>query len=431
MPAETTRKPWKAQANRLITAVVTAFCLTAGAHIHAGEREVVTHYADIAHATFEDSLIAAQQLEQKLLALTANPSDKTLQDARQAWKAARVPYQQSEVFRFGNAVVDDWEGQLNAWPLDEGLIDYVEQDSYESELGNVGANANIIANTQLQLGSEILDTGELTPELLASLNELGGSEANVATGYHAIEFLLWGQDLNGTGSGAGDRPHTDYAKGSNCTNGHCARRSAYLQATARLLVMDLEDMVQQWAPEGQDNYRQQLLQLPATEGLIRMLFGMGSLALGELAGERLKVALEANSPEDEHDCFSDNTHFSHYYNGMGIRNVYLGEYRRIDGTQVQGASLAGLVHARDAVLDGELRASLNRMHDSLQLLVDSAERNDHPLKFDQLIAEGNQEGTRMIEQAIATLVDSTRQLERAARVLGIDNLNPDSADHDF
>ena len=27
------------------------------------------------------------------------------------------------------------------------------------------------------------------------LHEIGGNEANVATGYHAIEFLLWGQDL--------------------------------------------------------------------------------------------------------------------------------------------------------------------------------------------------------------------------------------------
>ena len=70
---------------------------------------------------------------------------------------------------------------------------------------------------------------------------------------------------------------------------------------------------------------------------------MGSLSLGELAGERMKVALEANSYEDEHDCFSDNTHNSHYYNALGIQNVYTGSYKRVDGTELSGASLADLL----------------------------------------------------------------------------------------
>src|SRR5690606_12763802 len=148
-------------------------------------------------------------LQQAIDALLANPTEETLQAARSAWLAARVPYMQSEVFRFGNPVVDDWEGQLNAWPLDEGLIDYVATD-YEHALGNPGASANIVAYAEIQVGEDKIDASQITPELLASLNELGGSEANVATGYHAIEFLLWGQDLNGTNPGAGQRPASDF-----------------------------------------------------------------------------------------------------------------------------------------------------------------------------------------------------------------------------
>jgi putative iron-regulated protein len=132
--------------------------------------------------------------------------------------------------------------------------------------------------------------------VLASLNELGGSEANVATGYHAIEFLLWGQDLNGTGAGAGNRPATDYAKGDACTGGHCDRRAEFLKAATELLVKDLQDMVAQWQPNA-DNYRAELAKESAEQGLRKMLFGMGSLSLGELAGERMKVALEANSTQ--------------------------------------------------------------------------------------------------------------------------------------
>ncbi len=342
-----------------------------------------------------------------------------------------MPYQQSEVFRFGNANVDDWEGQLNAWPLDEGLIDYVDADSYQAELGNIGASANLIANRSLQLGSETLDISELTPELLASLNELGGSEANVASGYHAIEFLLWGQDLNGTEAGAGNRPYTDYALGDDCTNNHCQRRREYLQAATQLLVEDLENMVQQWAPNQADNYRQELLSIPANAAMTRMLFGMGSLALGELAGERLKVSLEANSPEDEHDCFSDNTHYSHFYNALGIQNVYQGEYRRMNDELIKGASLSDLVEIKDPALNSQVHISLRRAQLSLQALVDSAERSEQPQKFDQLIAEGNIEGEAIINRAIEALVLETEQLELAARALGIDNLSPDNADHDF
>lgn len=394
------------------------------------ENKVVEHYTDIAYAVYEDALISAKSLQASINALTTKPSATALEKAKADWKAARVPYQQSEVFRFGNANVDDWEGQLNAWPLDEGLIDYVDTASYESELGNVGASANIIANTSLTLGSETLDVSDITPELLASLNELGGSEANVATGYHAIEFLLWGQDLNGTNPGAGERPYTDFAKGSDCTGGNCERRAQYLNAAAQLLVTDLEDMVSQWAPNA-ENYRQQFISLPAQESLTRIMFGMGSLALGELAGERLKVSLEANSPEDEHDCFSDNTHYSHYYNGLGIQNIYLGEYERINGEKLQGPSLAQLLSVIDPNLDTRVQASLALSQKKLQALVDSAEHTETPVKFDQLIAEGNTEGAAMITAAIDALVKETEQLEKAAKALGIDNLSPDNADHDF
>ena len=131
---------------------------------------VVSHYADLAHATFEDALITAKALDAATDALIENPTAENLAAAKQAWLAARVPYQQSEVFRFGNAVIDDWEGQLNAWPLDEGLIDYVKAEGYQHALGNDGANANIIANTELNIGGETMDLSTLTPDLLASLN---------------------------------------------------------------------------------------------------------------------------------------------------------------------------------------------------------------------------------------------------------------------
>ncbi len=388
---------------------------------------VVKHYADMAHAIFSDAHSTGLKLQEAIDALLADPTEQTLQAAKDAWLAARVPYMQTEVFRFGNAVVDDWEGQLNAWPLDEGMIDYVEGD-YQHALGNPGATANIIANTELQIGEDKLDVSEITGEKLASLNELAGSEANVATGYHAIEFLLWGQDLNGTGPGAGNRPVSDFIEGEGCTGDNCDRRRTYLKAATDLLVTDLEEMVNEWKPGVADNYRASLESESAENGLRKMFFGMGSLSLGELAGERMKVALEANSPEDEHDCFSDNTHNSHFFNAKGIRNVYLGEYTRVDGSTLSGPSLASLVDGVDPQVNTTLKTDLETTEAKMQVLVVSANEGE---AFDQLIAPDNNEGQEKVRAAIGALVQQTGSIEKAAAALGISDLNPDTADHQF
>ncbi|MFJ4442355.1 imelysin family protein [Pseudomonas sp. NPDC089422] len=398
-----------------------------GAVDEAAGKAVVKHYAEMVSAVYGDALSTAKTLQTAVDAFLAKPNDETLKAAKEAWVAARVPYLQSEVFRFGNTIIDDWEGQVNSWPLDEGLIDYVDK-SYEHALGNPAASANIIANTEIQVGEEKVDVKDITPEKLASLNELAGSEANVATGYHAIEFLLWGQDLNGTGPGAGNRPASDYLEGKGATGGHNDRRRAYLKAVTELLVKDLEEMVGNWAPNVADNYRATLEAEPVADGLRKMLFGMGSLSLGELAGERMKVSLEANSPEDEQDCFSDNTHYSHFYDAKGIRNVYLGEYTRVDGTKMTGPSLSSLVAKADPAADATLKADLEATEAKIQVMVDHALKGEH---YDQLIAADNAAGNQIVRDAIASLVKQTGSIEQAAGKLGIANLNPDTADHEF
>lgn len=415
----------------LLAQSVAASLLLASGSVFAAnvtKQQVVEHYADVAHAVFGDSLTTAKALDASIESFLANPTAAKFEQVKQSWLASRVPYQQSEVFRFGNAIVDDWEGQLNAWPLDEGLIDYVAAD-YQYELGNEGASANIIANQELKIGSSTLDVSKITPELIADLNEVGGSEANVASGYHAIEFLLWGQDLNGTNAGAGARAYTDFVVGEACTNGHCDRRGEYLRAAADLLVQDLEWMEKQWSADQQGNYREALLTDSVDNGLRKMLFGMGSLSLGELAGERMKVALEANSTEDEHDCFSDNTHNSHYYNEQGIYNVYTGLYKREDGTLLSGPSLHDLVKQEDPKAAQEIQKQFDLTRAQVGQLVTSAEQNNQ--FFDQLIAAGNTQGNALVNDTIMSLVAQTAQIERTAKIVGINSLNPDTADHEF
>ncbi|MGZ5890925.1 MAG: imelysin family protein, partial [Hyphomicrobium sp.] len=188
---------------RLFAASLAAAAVLAGAASAdpvPAALEVVKTYADIAEASYGDALAGARGLKTAVDTLVKSPTDANLKAAREAWIAARVPYMQTEGFRFGNKIVDDWEGRINSWPLDEGLIDYVSTDYGNESPTNDLYVANVIANTSIKIAGEQVDTSKITKELLTDkLQEAGGVKTNVATGYHAIEFLLWGQDLNGTG----------------------------------------------------------------------------------------------------------------------------------------------------------------------------------------------------------------------------------------
>ena len=379
------------------------------------DADVLTHYADVALATYTDSLTTAQALETAVDALIANPSEATLQAAREAWKAARIPYQQSEAFRFGNPIVDEWEGRVNAWPLDEGLIDYVDAAYGTESDSNPLYAADIIANPKVVIDGVEVDATKITPELLRDhLQEAAGVESNVATGYHAIEFLLWGQDLNGTGPGAGNRPYTDYS-----TAAHADRRGDYLKAATSLLVSDLEEMVGNWKADGAA--RAALPEL----GVSAILTGMGSLSFGELAGERMKLGLLLHDPEEEHDCFSDNTHISHLYDGVGIRNVYEGTYTTVDGTVLKGPSVSDLVIDKDPAVDAELRAQLD---DSVAKLTAIADRAKAGEAYDQQIGEGNVEGNATVQAAIDALITQTRGIERAVALLQLSDVTIEDSD---
>ncbi len=389
----------------------------------ADPKAVLSHYADIAQATYQDSLTTAKALDAAVDALVAKPSQETLEAARAAWKAARIPYQQSEAFRFGNPIVDDWEGRVNAWPLDEGLIDYVDPSYGTESDDNVLYTANVVAQKEIEIDGRKIDASVITPEFLSgTLQEAGGIEANVATGYHAIEFLLWGQDLNGTGPGAGNRPFTDYDL-ANCTGGNCDRRAAFLTSASDLLVTDMEEMVANWAAGGAA--RKAVVDAEPKAGLTAVLTGLGSLSYGELAGERMKLGLLLHDPEEEHDCFSDNTHISHLYDAIGIRNVYSGVYKRTDGTTLEGPSVASLVKEADPAVDVELAAKIDMSVAALEAIAKRAEGGE---AYDQQIGEGNTEGNKLVQGAIDALVDQTKSIERAVAALKLDAIEFEGSD---
>ena len=385
------------------------------------DNDILLNYSNIAEAKYKDALTLAKKMHRSIERFMKDPNESNFNEVKDSWLEARTVYQQTEVFRFGNPIVDDWEGKVNAWPLDEGLIDYVDTTNYYPT-ENDFSNFNVIANKKLKVEGEFVDASIINTNLLSSkLHEIGGNEANVAIGYHAIEFLLWGQDLNGTKSGSGNRSYTDFDL-NNCTNDNCDRRREYLIAASQLLIEDLKYIHSVWSPKGKA--RQDLLN-DQKNGLKRILIGMGSLSYGELAGERMKLGLMLHDPEEEHDCFSDNTHNSHYYNVVGINNVFLGKYKSLDGKVVTGPSISSLLSEVDYGLNKKTKKSIKNTLKSMKKIVKSANKG---VTYDMLIAEGNEKGNKLIQNAVDSLIKQSKNIELAAAALNINDLQIEGSD---
>ncbi|MEM1321578.1 MAG: imelysin family protein [Bacteroidota bacterium] len=296
--------------------------------------EVKANYAELVYASYQDAYAEAEKLKAAIDAFLLTPDATTLEAAKSAWIAAREPYSQTEAYRFSNGPIDDGdgpEGFLNAWPLDESWIDYVE--------GNTAAG--FINDPDFVLSKQALE----------SENERGG-ENNISIGYHAIEFLLWGQDLSEPAAmQSGLRPHTDYLTDGTGTAANQDRRKEYLRICAELLLDHLQLLLDDWSPSGASNYRATFMSLDNPVAFKNILVGIGQMAKSELASERMNVALASQRQEDEQSCFSDNTHRDIRLNALGIKNVYTGTYARIDGSLVSGSSLSDLVRAIDATAD--------------------------------------------------------------------------------
>ncbi len=343
------------------------------AQLQATKKEVVENYANIVFASYTDSYDKANELLAKVNSFVAQPNQANFEACKQAWKDARLPYGQTEGYRFYGGFIDGdngIEGFINSWPLDEGYIDYVE--------GN--PNAGIINNAAL--------FPTINKTVLQDLNEQGG-ETNIATGYHAIEFLLWGQDLYATS--AGRRPFTDFV--SNGTAKNQDRRRIYLKVVTELLVEHLAQLKAEWQPNS-NNYRKKFTSNANTDAVIgSFLRGICILSKGELAGQRMTVALANKDQEEEHSCFSDNTHIDIQMNFKSVQNVYFGTYKTTSGQVITGKSIKDLVAQADKT---KSEATLKAFADTEKLIFAI------PAPFDQAILNDAQ-NNNVIANAIKNL----------------------------
>lgn len=365
----------------------------------AQKAAVLTTYADIAKANYADALSDAQALQTAINTFATTPNQTNMDAAKNAWLTARESYGTTEAFRLSNGPIDSedagfmqtWgapEGQLNAWPLDENMIDYTTAADGNTTSGNIIDTVGVFTPSGDE--AEEVDVTNITKEALAALNENGG-DANVATGYHAIEFLLWGQDqdyanfitdavTNGA-TVAGQRPLTDFTSAANAD-----RRLAYLQAAADLIVDDLQSMVNAWTA-GSGSYREALLgtgtnAINADEALTQIFAGLGVFIKSELANERMAVAALTPSEEDEHSCFSDNTHRDITLNYKGFKNIIKGEYDGATSIDANATSVYSLLGADE-------KADLDALFTSIDTKVAAINAAVSTEHFDYQIKEGS------------------------------------------
>lgn len=328
----------------------------------------VATYGRLVRETYVAAHDDALSLQAAVTGLLANPTDSTLAAARQAWINARPAYLQTEAFRFYGGPIDGGiERRVNAWPV-------------------AGAHLDALVN----MAAGELDLGTLVGRHLA------GGAANVTTGWHAIEYLLWGEDS------AALRPRraADYVAGSLPND----RRRNVLRLAADLLVNDLGTLLLAWEPE-RDNFRSSLAAMDQRNAIGHIFHGIVVLAGYELAAKRLGAALQGNA-EAAQSRFSSSTYADLVSAVRGIRNVYFGSARG-----AEGAGFDALLASLDADLNHRVVAKLNRAESAIAALDTPFERIPASPPGSRARAEA--------EAAVVALQELADVLQAAGNRLGV------------
>ena len=368
--------------------------------------EFVSNYVNIVTASYQDAMTKVLDLQTAVNTFVTTPTDANFTNAKNAWLASREPYGQTEAYRFYDGPIDgadgEPEGYINAWPLDEALIDYVADGTGGQDLSD--NRQNIVNNTE--------QYPTFTKENLKELSGFNNNESNVTIGFHAIEFLLWGQDNSAPAAKMnGQRAYTDYTTATNAT-----RRGQYLKVVTDLLVDDLQSVVDQWK-EGA-TYRNTFLSQNSNVSINMILTGAAKLSKGELAGERMAVAVENQAQEDEHSCFSDNTNRDIFLNAQSINNIINGSYTSVNGTVISGTSLIDVLTLVNPTEAAALTAVADEAMRKVTVISDTKHFDNH------IIGETLDNFTNPVMSTVLTLRNQGDELAQAGKSITGETIDP-------
>ena len=354
---------------------------------------VVANYSANLYAAYSDSVVDEQAFQADVSAFLADPTEDMLATARASWLASRAHYMLTEGARFYDGPIDgpidggqsNHEALLNSWPLDEAFIDYVSKDGViDDDVGIVNMPSKLPA---------------ITANGLDSLNGQDDEPENVSSGYHAVEFLLWGQALKDVGPG--ERPATDYVIGGPSKNPD--RRADYLNVAVDGIISHLKAVRDAWKPSAA--YRVGF-EKNVDESLTHIFTGLAKFSKGELGSQRIGAAYESKHRHDQHDCFSSETLLDYERDARGVQAMYLGKYGDSDGP-----GLDDLVKAADPQLDADLKKKLQASIDAIVAI---------PKPFEDAIAgDDDSPGRKAIQAALTALNEQGDTFGAAAAAIGI------------
>jgi putative iron-regulated protein len=319
------------------------------------QADIVSRYADIAFASYSDSLTEANKLKTaidtfvgaSISADVSTPTQANFEAARTAWLNARPWYLQTEVFRFSNGPINEkletrlpdaeMEPLINAWPMDELFLDCVITNT---------------ATTSALDEARLLSVNGLTT--VASCTTFTDSAKNISLGWHAIEYLLWGADTAGNTT-SGNRVVADFQGATS--NSIQQKRRQYLRIVTKLLIDHLTLVKDRWDSTKSNNFVSGF-KSNTTKSMSDVFTGLSKFAKSEWGGERLKINT-SNDQEDEHSCFADNTKADFYYDAQGMLNLFSGTYKNSSGVTSTGVGLKDIAGSLQSKLDTNLTESRN------------------------------------------------------------------------
>lgn len=257
--------------------------------------------------TYKDLDDKTAVLVTNLTTLENSPTEANLEAARQAWRDARLPWEQSEGFLFGPVDQQGIDPSIDSWPVNVADLDAVL------------ASNNTLTKTYID-----------------------GLEGTLK-GFHTIEYLLFGT--------SGKKPVTDFN----------TRQFEYLRACAQSLKGSTKQLYDAWQPGGA-NFGKTVME--AGENGNNVYLSQKS-ALQELADGIITITDEVgngkiNDPLVQKDVtleesrFSANSKADFSDNIKSVRNIYIGG---LDNAST-GESLSDIVKAKDAALDTKIKTQI-------------------------------------------------------------------------
>lgn len=270
--------------------------------------EIIANISDdVIISTYADLNVKAQQLLDALNTLEATPTTAHLEAARQAWRAAREPWELSEGFLYGPVDTKGLDPAMDSWPVNQ------------TDLDNVLASGNA-----------------LTVEYV---NGLDGT----LKGFHTIEYLLFGSN--------NDKLVGDFT----------ARQYEYLSACGQNLKNTTAQLVGGWLPS-EGNFVKNFKEAgtgtaasvyPSQKAVLEEIMnGLVTIA-DEVANGKINEPFSQQNVALEESRFSANSKADFADNIRSIRNVWLGTH-----LNASGKGMSALIEPKDAALDAKVKTEI-------------------------------------------------------------------------